>query len=286
MNALRKLVAVALVFAIAPQAIAQSSSSYAVGDIFEIVRSYETKEHSSDGSSGSSSGSDTVWERVIALRDGGVEVEYSLGDDATSEDRARAWQFPARIFRPSTGSATLRNADEIETRLTRWLKNAGLDRSDCGRWIFTWNVFRIGCDPQAVVATVDIIDLTRFETRDPVYRTPLARTPVALSPLATETSGVTFAATVEIDPDIVRRERAEADVALGEITQQPVLLEDALARRMNERISGTTAITIETGDSGIPRKRTTITELAIEQPDGTTETRTIIEIIARRPVPR
>ncbi|NUS59897.1 MAG: hypothetical protein HOQ01_03020, partial [Lysobacter sp.] len=44
-----------------------------VGDEFEISNRYESSEKSSEGASGRSRGRDTYLERVIGVRDGGVE---------------------------------------------------------------------------------------------------------------------------------------------------------------------------------------------------------------------
>src|SRR5256885_8993574 len=65
-----------------------------VGEEYEISKRYETSQQTSDGSSGSSRGRDTILERVIAVREGGLELEYDLPNNATAVDRARSWQFP------------------------------------------------------------------------------------------------------------------------------------------------------------------------------------------------
>ena len=97
-----------------------------VGDEYEISSRYETSEKSSEGASGSSRGRDTYLERVIGVRDGGVELEFDLPKNATADDRARSWQFPVRVFRPNDGAMQLLNAREMETRVDDWLKAAGM----------------------------------------------------------------------------------------------------------------------------------------------------------------
>src|SRR5688500_6405172 len=87
-----------------------------VGEEYEISKRYETSEQTSDGSSGSSSGRDVILERVIGVREGGLELEYDLPKDATAKDRARSWQFPARVFRRANGSMHLLNSPELESR--------------------------------------------------------------------------------------------------------------------------------------------------------------------------
>ena len=66
----------------------------------------------------------------------------------------------------------------------------------------------------------------------------------------------TFAVMLEADPAAVRRARAEADVATGEIMQKPVTLEAALRERAKEQVSGTISVTFETDTAGNIRKRT------------------------------
>lgn len=73
-----------------------------------IIKSYETSQ-TGDGSSGSSRGQDTLVERVVRVRDGGLELEYDLPNSVTAEDRARSWQFPVRIFKPPAGPMQLLN---------------------------------------------------------------------------------------------------------------------------------------------------------------------------------
>src|SRR5690349_12646524 len=91
------LVAAALLLA-SMHAVAQGavSATPKVGDEHQITKRYETASQDSRGGSGSSRGNDAILERVIAVRDGGLELEFDLPKDATAEDRARNWQFPAR----------------------------------------------------------------------------------------------------------------------------------------------------------------------------------------------
>jgi len=134
------LAAFATILLTASAAMAQSARPNA-GDQHHIVVSYQTTEESTDGSTGSSSGHSTMLERVIAVSDLGLELEYDLPDDTTAEDRARTWKYPARVFLPTEGPQRLLNADELEARLDNWLTLAGWSRDVCGSWIFTWNAF-------------------------------------------------------------------------------------------------------------------------------------------------
>lgn len=255
------------------------------GDEFEVSRRYETSQQASDGASGTSRGRDAILERVIAIREGGAELEYDLPRSATAQDRARHWQFPVRVFRPSSGPMELLNRPELEARVERWLQAAGWTREACGRWIFTWNAFRIECDPQSVIRTLEALDLRIADLREgALYRETEARAPGALKREAAGPSGETFAVAMEVDPDTVRRVRAESDVAVGEIMRKPVTLDAAFEERAKESVSGTISVTLETDHAGNVWRRTKVTKLDIKGPDGKHETLTGTETVERRPV--
>ncbi|MDP5280118.1 hypothetical protein Q9Q95_14405 [Sphingomonas sp. DG1-23] len=265
---------------------AASQSAALKSEAYEITKSYKASDEASDGSSGSSNGRDTLLERVIARRDGGIELEYDLPDDATPQDRARNWQFPARVFEPLAGPKQLLNADALQRRLEHWLKAAKWDRTACGRWIFTWNAFRIECDPQSVIGLLAEYDLTSQNLRPgTLYLDVRATEPQPLARKEDSSAGVTFIVVAKIDPGKVRLERAEADVAVGEMTQEPLSREAALRERMKEQVSGSVVVTWDVDDAGAPRKRTKTIAVEIKRPDGTVEKRMRTEIVERRRVP-
>jgi hypothetical protein len=256
-----------------------------VGEEYEISRIYETSQQTSSGSSGSSRGRDAVLERVIGLREGGIELEYDLPKDATPEDRTRNWQFPVRVFKPSSGPMQLRNRPELEARVEGWLKAAGWTRAFCGRWIFTWNAFRIDCDPQSVIKMLEVWDLRSADLRDgALYQETEARGPGVLTRKATGADGAKFAVVMEIDPDKARRARAESDVAVGELMQKPVTLDAALLERAKERVSGTISVTFDTDFIGQVRRRTKVTKVETKEPGGQSGIETVSETVERRSV--
>jgi len=256
-----------------------------VGEEYEISKRYETSQQTSDGSSGSSRGRDTILERVIGVREGGLELEYDLPKNATVEDRARSWQFPVRVFRPTNGSMQLLNRLELEARVEGWLKAAGWTRAVRGRWIFTWNAFRIECDPQSVIKTVEAFDLRSADLREGApYQETEARGPGTLTRKAAGPNGATFAVVMEIDPDAVRRARADSDVAVGEIMRKPVTLDAALRERAKESVSGTISVTFDTDSARNVRWRTKVTKVETKGPDGRSESQTVTETVERRPV--
>ena len=265
---------------------ARAQTAPIAGETHILTKSYSTTDESSDGSSGSSNGSDELTERVIAVRDGGTELDYDMSAGTTAEDRARQWVFPARVFRASDGSLRLLNRDALEARLEQWLKAGGGDRSLCGRWIFTWNAFQIECDPDEALQDIATFDLTSQDLRENApYRDAHALAPGALSRIADGPNGATFVATMQTDPDAVRRERAEADVVIGEIMRKPVTLETTLAERSKEQVDGTILVTFEADAAGDPRKRTRVMKLNIKRPDGISEDRISTETVERRLVP-
>ena len=255
------------------------------GQEHEIVRRYETSREGSDGSSGSSSGQTSIVERVIAVRDDGVELEYNLPGETTPEERRRQWMLPVRVFKPATGAMELLNRAELETRRDAWLAAAKWTSDVCGRWIFTWNAFRIECDPDAALETIAAYDITSAEIGEGVpYRVAEATVAATLIRTASGPDGETFRALFQVDPEAVRRERAEADIAVGELMRKPVTLEAALAKRANESVSGTITVTIEVDAAGDVRQRTKVAKIETIEPDGTVEAATSTEVIERRTV--
>lgn len=257
-----------------------------VGEEYEISKRYETSQQASDGSSGSSSGRDTLIERVIGVREGGLELVLDLPKEATAEDRARSWQFPVRVFRPTNGSMQLLNRPELEVRIEGWLKAAGWTQAACGRWIFTWNAFRIECDPEAAIKAVEPFDLRSAGIQEGAsYQEAEARGPGILKRKSNGPDGAIFAVVLEINPDAVIRARAESDVAVGEMMQKPVTLDAALREREKEDVSGTISVTIETDRAGNTWRRTKVIKVETKGPNSLTGSQTVTETVERRLVP-
>ena len=106
-----------------------------------------------------------------------------------------------------------------------------------------------------------------------------------LGTLRRETSppnSIVYKAVLAVDPDAIRRSRAEMDVAVGEIMRKPVTLEAALRARDKEAISGAVTVTYEADLSGVARRRIKSTELKIKLADGSVEHQTNTETVERR----
>jgi hypothetical protein len=258
-------------------------SATEVGEAYEITQAYETSNRTSSGSSGTSRGRNVLLERVIAARDGGLELEYDLPHRANAEERARVWQLPARIFRPSDGPMQLLNRSELEGRVDGWLARAGLTRADCNRMTFTWNAFRIECEPQSAIPMIEAMDLRLPDVREgALYHDPEAVSPGILIRKSAGPDGETFTVEMDIDPAAVRRARAESEVAVRALAQQPVTLEAALLAQAQVSISGTISVTVDTDARGMVQRRVRVIMLEIHGPDGETESRTSTETIERR----
>jgi hypothetical protein len=250
-----------------------------VGDSYMLVMVRESASQTSDSGSSSTYDKDGLVERVTGVRADGLELEYNLPDG--SGDASSQWQLPARIFRPFHGAPQLLNRAELEARRDRWLKKAKLTNAACGRLIFTWNAFRIECDPETAIQIVEAFDLESDIGDGAPYRDKAARAPGKL----VSTGASTFAAELEVDPDFVHRQMAQVDVALGELMRKPVTLEAALGKRSKERVSGTISVSLETGADGKVRRRTRVTKVTTVGVDGVSETRTETQTLERLPLP-
>lgn len=258
-----------------------------VGDTYELTLTRESAQKGSNGSSGSSHDKDTVIEQVVGLRADGLELQYDLPNAATENERAQNWQFPARVFKPLSGPAQLLNGPELETRVDRWLKAAGWSRTACGHWIFTWNAFRIECDPQTVLKTVQSFDLRSVDLHEGApYQEVGARSSGKLARKTAGADGVIFTVELPVDPDAVRHARAESDVVVGEIMKKPVSSDEALRERAKEIVSGTISIEFDTDPAGNVRRRTKVTKLDTTGPDGQSGTETVTETLERRLISR
>jgi hypothetical protein len=286
LNVLRGMLAALLLPASAAHA-GTSLPAPQIGDTYEITLTRDSAQQGSNGSSGSTHDKDMIIERITGLRRDGLELQYDLPNTATAEERARDWQFPAAVFEPFGEPAQLLNGSELEARIDSWLKAASLSRAACGHWIFTWNAFRIECDPQSVLKTVRLYDLRSVDLHEgAAYQDSEASSPGRLARKAGGIDGETFAAEMPVDSDAVRRARAESDVVVGEIMKKPVSLEAAPHEHAAEIVSGTISVVFDTDPHGKVRRRTKVTKLDIKRPDGRKETQSVTETLERRLISR
>ena len=257
------------------------------GDAYEI-RLESVSETSGNGSSGSSRSAEALVERVIALHDSGIELEFDLPEQASPRDRAGSWQLPARVLKSPGHPLQLLNASELEMRVRVWLQSGGMSQAVCGRWVFTWTAIKIECDPESVLQMLEPFDLRLGDLRDgTLHNEPGARGSAPLRTDSLDSGGATYAAEMEIDPDVARRERAKMDVAVAEMSgKAPLALEVALQAREVERFSGTIATTFEVDSAGRVTRRRRITQIEIAGQAGSLERQTRTETVERRLVSR
>ena len=112
----------AVLFVLLPQILnaraEQSPFEDRVGDVYEI-RLDTVSETSGGGSSGNSRSAAMLVERVVALRDGGVELEFDLPEKTPAKDRARSWQFPVRVLNSSKHPLQLLNGPGLRNARSR-----------------------------------------------------------------------------------------------------------------------------------------------------------------------
>lgn len=278
------ITAVAVLALILPSAI---SASPVEGELYELQLTSKSETKGSTSNS-SSSGRDTMSVKTVAVRADGVEFEYDLPPGTPAEDRQRNWQFPSRVFRPVDGGPIrLLNAPELEARVGQWLALGQMTREACGKWIFTWNAFKIECDPQSVLATIAVFDpQPQLLMEGASYRHSMAANPTPLHYAAGPDGGAIYETTMVIDADKVRHEKAEADVIVGQITGEPISAEQAQRKRAKMQISGTIEVTLETDPSGNVIKRTVIYKMELVDADGGGEKSLVTEVLTRKLISR
>lgn len=253
------------------------------GTVYEIHRDVETSSKDSNGSTDRSTDRDTLMERVIERRTNGLELEYSLPNQPPGQDQPRNWQFPLRIFKPISGPPQILNKSELEKRIDGWLTKSKLPRTACGQWLFTWNAFRIECDPQSALQTIRTFDLRSGSVRDGgSYQDIDASGPINLRQTSSDTGGMRFVGEAPVDSDRIRREQAEADVAVGQMMGKPVSLDDALRARSSETIVGTVLISIDVDPAGLVTARVKTIKLRISAKNGVAKERMSTQTVKRR----
>ena len=254
-----------------------------VGAAYELRRSRDMTEHGEgpDAGSASSHDDDTLLERVAAVRADGVELVYDLPSASSADERTRSWQFPARVFRPVSGPVHLLNRAEIEARIGPWLEAVHLTRAMCGRTIFTWNAFRIECDPNAVIGIVASFDPQPAELREgAMIGDPEA---VGTTQLRRTASGI-FTVTLPIDADVLRRHAVDNELVLAEIMNRPMTREAAVAAHVRDTYSGTITLTYEANDQGRVTRRTRRAQLREQIQDEDVTNREVVHVVERRPL--
>ncbi|QLC21233.1 hypothetical protein HFP51_02940 [Parasphingopyxis sp. CP4] len=253
-----------------------------VGDAFSITLQYETSSQTTGGSESSSRGHQSIVERVIAVEDDGLTLEYDLPSSVSEEERARHWQYPARVFRSRSGEQQLLDRELLEDRVSEWLDRFEIPRSACGHWLFTWNAFQIVCDPESVLQSIAQYDLRPTNLRDGgLFHDPVALGPGQFVRSATDAGELQFVVEMAVDPDKIRQERVEADLVAAEIMGRELTEEEASYARASEEITGSAVVTFHTDADGQIIRRTREVSLEIRLTDGSLETSTSSQVLSR-----
>lgn len=274
--------AIILALASALVATAATTPGTRVGETFKITTDREMEEHGNrdDSQRGTSTDRDSYVERVAAVRPDGVVLEYDLPANTTPDDRASNWQFPFQVLKTRDGTIRLLNAPELAGRIDRWLKTAGMPRAACGKLIFTWNAFRIDCDPQSTIRWLATVTLPDRLKAGSFFTDPDARAPTRLR----QGSADRLVATLAVDPEAIRRQRAQTDVGVAELMHKALTLDAALKAHEAETVTGTITITFDLDSAGRTRRRTRAKMVQIAWPNGRIDTQTVTDTLMRTPL--
>ncbi|TPG22282.1 hypothetical protein EAH87_00195 [Sphingomonas koreensis] len=263
-------------------ATAAATAGSRVGEAFQITTDREMEQHGNRVGSqrGTSTDRDSYVERVAAVRPDGVVLEYDLPENANPDDRSSNWQFPFQVLKAPDGTIRLLNAPELATRIDRWLKAAGMSRAACGKLVFTWNAFRIDCDPQSTIRWLAAVALPDRLEAGTTFSDPDARTSTTLR----QASADRLVATLPIDPAALRRQRAQTDVAVAELMHKALTLDAALKAHEAETVTGTIEITFDLDSVGRAHRRTRVKTVQIAWPNGRIDTQTVTDTLMRTPI--
>ena len=214
------------------------------------------------------------------MRSDGNVLTYDLPASATSNDRASNWQFPFQVLKAPDGPVRLLNEPELAGRIDRWLKAAEMQRAACGKLIFTWNAFRIECDPQSTVRWLATVTLPERLEAGSSFTDPDARVPTTLR----QGSPNKLVATLSVDQAAVLRQRAQTDVGVAELMHKALTLDAALKAHEAEKVTGTITVTFDLDAAGLTRRRTRVKMVRVAWPNGRIDTQTVTETLAHTPL--
>lgn len=224
---------------------------------YVLLLEYETESQSDEGSGSSkSSGRQALAERVIARRDAGTEIEYSIPGDAERIKGNAIWMYPARVLVSAAGEKTLLNGEEINQRVDEWLEKANWPREICGRWIFTWTAYHIRCDLPAIIDEVEGYGMRPGDVKEgEAIRVYSQVEPAVLIKTGETKNRTILAAEVGIDPAVIRQDEAEMMVAVAEMTGKELTLDQALAELIDFKAEGVIRLVLEVDANGLVWRR-------------------------------
>lgn len=241
---------------------------------YSITTRYSTVSEGG-GSSGSSRGSNAYREEVRTDAEGCRLRQFDIDDTDGRKRPLSQWQMPIVVRQCPGAAPALANRDAMLARRDAFLAAMNVTTDVCGAHYFTWNVFRIDCDPDEAVDRLAEIDLGSIRLEDGAeYALPDTGTRVTLRRKASEVPGqILFAGSAAIDPEYLRSRAAETIMVVAEVSGEKMTRDEAISQIAGRRYSGESAITLvaepETG-------RITVTlsgEVKEIGEDGTIETR-------------
>lgn len=255
-----------------------------VGETYEIRWSKSTETVRDNGSKGSSQNRYILLESVLEVSPTELVLEYDMPAGTSDIDRRRAWQFPARVRLTPDNKMTLLNPDDLRDRNSAWLAWANYSQSDCGQWLFTWVAQVIECDPNSVIDVLKTYNIRRTNLEvGALYASPIGREPVALFRDPFDGDLKMLVATLELDTENVRQERAKFNLILAQMTgEEGPTLEEELQTLQKEKISGTLKVIYALDSRGDVIRRVQVTQMNIVDVDGITEASKSTEIVERK----
>lgn len=254
-------------------------------ETFEIAIRYETRSEGS-GMSGSSRGGYLYREQIFASEGACRLRRFDVIDDPESPRPLALWEMPVEVRECEGQPAEIANREAMLERLNAFLSAAELPREACGRHYFTWNVFRIECDPDFALETVKRIDLGSLTIEDGApFFVHDTGTRVKLKLVESRDQGLRrFIGSGAIDPKTLREQTAKTIMVVAEVSGEEVSHEGAMAQIAEHRFSGEVSVTIVEDPVEERITLTVISETAETDAEGQTETRWREEITTREKV--
>lgn len=286
LSAYALLAAAALFFGLMAPVNAQMSSFGEVeGTVYEIRRIEETKSDDGHGSSGTSYDRSIVIERVLGVDADGLTLEYDLPARADQAARDRQWTFPLRVLRPASGPTRLLDRQRLEARIASWLKRWKVSRAGCGHYGFTWNAFKIECDPDSALDVARAYDLRA----DPLDEGGRFRHPNGLGDAPFQRSdrdqgGAVLTAELPINPAAMLEQEAEVQRIVAEIFDKPIEIEAAWQALRATQVTGTIAVRIEVDRAGGVTSKTVTQRTAYRAANGKIDNRLTTTTWQRRKI--
>ena len=263
-------------------AIAGPANASVEPEVFEIEVRYETSSQSDDGGSSSSSGGFSYREEAYAP-EGKCRIRRFDLNDGPRERPLAAWEMPVEVRDCRGQSLEITNREEMLARLDEFLTEANLSREACGTHYFTWNVFKIECDPDSVLDTISDINLGAIDLEDgSSLLLPGMGTDVTLALEGNADSDeLEFTGSARIDPEILRNQAAQTIMVVAELNREPISREEAFKELEAVSFSGEVSVTLEfnSEDDGITLVKQS--QVIVTDPESGTEIRRGREVTVR-----